>query len=314
MTMEPSMIRTEALRVDYGTLTAVNNVYLQIGAGEIYGLIGPNGAGKTSTIRVLATLQEPTYGDVFVAGHDIVENRREAQAILGYMPDYAPVYDDLTVNEFLRMFAGAYRVSQPTGRIDQVVRQTRLGDKLKIMCGTLSRGWKQRLVLAKTLLHRPQVLLLDEPASGLDPIARMELRDILKGLADGGATILISSHILAELSGFCSSIGIMTNGILRVHGKVEDVIAGLSPHRQFTVRLLHPDPRLPEILATFAEVEAIRQEGAEVSFDFVGEDDQAARLLAELVGQQVPIVTFSEQSMDVEDVFVQVGLQSMEQQ
>jgi len=308
------MIRTEALRVDYGSLTAVNNVYLHIGAGEIYGLIGPNGAGKTSTIRVLATLQEPTYGDVFIAGHDIVEHRREAQSVLGYMPDYAPVYDDLTVSEFLRMFAGAYSVPQPSVRIDEVVQLTRLGDKLKIMCGTLSRGWKQRLVLAKTLLHRPKVLLLDEPASGLDPIARMELRDILKGLADGGATVLISSHILAELSGFCSSIGIMTNGVLKVHGKVEDVIAGLSPHRQFTMRLLRPDSRVHEVLAALPEVQQVQQVDYTVSFDFTGSDEDAARLLAELVSQQVPIVTFSEQSMDVEDVFVQVGLQSMEEQ
>ena len=304
------MITTKALRVDYGSLTAVNNVDLTIGPGEIYGLIGPNGAGKTSTIRVLATLQEPTYGDVTIGGYDIVENRREAQAILGYMPDFAPVYPDLTVGEFLDMFARAYRVHDRERRVPEVVALTQLGERLTSKTGTLSRGWKQRLVLAKTLLHRPKVMLLDEPASGLDPIARMELRDIIRGLSDEGTTILISSHILSELEGFCTSIGIMTDGVMNVTGRVDDVIAGLSQHRRFTIRLLEPAPSLPHILAAHTTVAEARYDGPLARIDFTGSDQEAAHLLAELVRAGVPVVSFAEERMNVEDVFVQVGLQA----
>lgn len=307
MNPEPLMIETRALRVDYGDLTAVNNVDLQIAKGEIYGLIGPNGAGKTSTIRVVATLQEPTHGDVFVGGMDIVEQRRQVQAVLGYMPDFAPVYDDLTVREFLHLFASAYRVPDPKKRVDQVLELARLGDRQKTMAGTLSRGLKQRLVLAKTLLHRPTVMLLDEPASGLDPMARIELREMLKALTVEGTTVLISSHILSELSGFCTSIGIMSRGIMKVSGRIEDVVAGLSQSRRFVAKMLEETPMAMEILQQNPLVKDVKREGRQYEWRFDGSEEQVAALLTELVRGGVPLLSFAEHEMDVEDVFLQIG-------
>ena len=301
------MIQTRALRVDYGELTAVRNVDLDIARGEIYGLIGPNGAGKSSTIRVLATLQQPTYGDVYIAGKDIVEHRRAVQTGLGYMPDFAPVYDDLTVREFLKIFAEAYDVPNPDSRIDELLALAGLSDRQKSFAGALSRGLKQRLVLAKTLLHNPEVMLLDEPASGLDPIARIELRDMLRALTAQGTTVLISSHILSELSGFCTSIGIMANGELKVSGRIDDVIAGMSSTRRFVARLLQPSPQALGILRTNPDVGSVEVEGATIWLEFAGSDEQAAALLAELVTAGIPLVSFAEQKMDVEDVFLQVG-------
>jgi len=304
---QPLAIETKALRVDYGDLTAVNNVDLEVAQGEIYGLIGPNGAGKSSTIRVLATLQEPTYGDVYVTGMDIVERRREVQAVLGYMPDWAPVYSDLKVREFLELFASGYRVSDAARRVDEVLSLASLSDRADVLAGTLSRGLKQRLVLAKTLLHRPKVMLLDEPASGLDPMARIELRNMLRGLTSNGTTILISSHILTEMSGFCTSIGIMSRGVLKVSGRIENVIAGLGTTRRFTVRLLSESARALEILQSHGEVDDLEKHGGELDFAFAGSDEDAAALLAELVAANAPIFSFAERRMDVEDVFLEVG-------
>ena len=232
------MIETRNLRVDYGPVNAVNNVNLQVPEGEIFGLIGPNGAGKTSIIRVLSTLLEPTFGSVFIGGKNIVEHRENTQNILGYMPDFAPVYEALKVWEFLDLFAHAYRVPNPIQRVEEVMQLTKLQDRREVLAGTLSRGWTQRLVLAKTLLHNPKVLLLDEPAGGLDPGARIELRELLKTLSQQGTTILISSHILTELKDFCTSIGMMRKGELVVSGRIEDVLAGMKTQRKFSVRFV----------------------------------------------------------------------------
>ncbi len=181
------MIRTTDLRVDYDGVNAVRDLTLFIPTGEVFGLIGPNGAGKTSTIRVLATLLQPTYGEAMVAGIDILEQPDRAHRILGYMPDTPPVYEDLRCWEFLDLFAGAYFLDrrERRRRVEECLEQVDLGSKRRILAGTLSTGMRQRLTLAKTLLPDPQVLLLDEPASGLDPIARIEMRDLLKNLARG---------------------------------------------------------------------------------------------------------------------------------
>ena len=303
------MIETRDLRVDYGDFTAVSDVNLAIPAGEIFGLIGPNGAGKTTTIRVLATLLEPTYGDVFLGGHDIVEKPREVHGLLGYMPDFAPVYAELKVWEFLDLFAAAYSVprEQRTRRIDEGIYLANLGVQRDALAGTLSRGMKQRLVLAKTLMHDPQVLLLDEPASGLDPRARIELREMLRKLVKTGKTILVSSHILTELSGFCSSIGIMDQGRMMVCGKIEDIIKEMSPQKTLVVELLNWENRFNAALGDAVGVEEVKRDERRIVVTFSGTDEQAVAYLAHLVGRGLPVKGFSEQRMDVEDVFMKVG-------
>lgn len=231
-------IEIQDLRVDYDDLTAVNNLSLSIASGEIYGLVGPNGAGKTSTLNVLATLLVPTYGSVRIAGYDLEAEPDAVRARLGYMPDLAPVISNLQVWEFLDLFAASHglRGSEKARRVDECLDLVKMADKRKVLCGTLSRGMTQRVVLAKTLLHRPEVLLLDEPASGMDPIARIDLKDAMQAVASTGATIVISSHILSELSEMATSIGILHKGRLREHGEVHQVLSSLK-HTTSTIVL-----------------------------------------------------------------------------
>ncbi len=218
------------MRVDYGDFVAVNELCLNVPRGEIYGLIGPNGAGKTSSFKVLATLMEPTYGDVFIGGVDISLQPEEARKHLGYMPDLAPIATDLKVWEFLDLFASAHGLSGKIRRtrIEECLGKVALDDKRNEYCKSLSRGMMQRLVLAKTLLHRPSLFLLDEPASGMDPESRQALRYTVRQLAKDGAAVLLSSHILTELEDMCTMVGMMSKGNLVESGKISDVITRRS--------------------------------------------------------------------------------------
>ena len=215
-------VQTVDMRVDYGDFVAVNELCLNVPRGEIYGLIGPNGAGKTSSFKVLATLMEPTYGDVFIGGVDISLQPEEARKHLGYMPDLAPIATDLKVWEFLDLFASAYGLSGKIRRtrIEECLGKVALDDKRNEYCKSLSRGMMQRLVLAKTLLHRPSLFLLDEPASGMDPESRQALRYTVRQLAKDGAAVLLSSHILTELEDMCTMVGMMSRGNLVESGKI----------------------------------------------------------------------------------------------
>lgn len=316
------MIRTCDVRVDYDDVTAVSDLNLDIPAGEIFGLIGPNGAGKTSTIRVLATLLKPTYGEVFIAGIDIEEKPDDVHQLLGYMPDMPPVYEDLKCWEFLDLFASAYFVSRKDKRkrIDECIELVSLQDKRDKMAGTLSRGMKQRLVLAKTLLHDPQVLLLDEPASGLDPVARIEMRDTLKQLAARGRTILISSHILTELSEFCSSIGIMEKGLMVISGRIDEIITCLKTLMKITVEMVAGGVGgvggdgsggggfdICKWLNEQDNISGIATKNGRVDFDFQGTDAEAAQLLKKMVTENIPVKSFYERHMGVEDILLKVG-------
>ncbi len=302
-------IRTVDVRVDYGDVTAVEGLNLEVAAGEVFGLIGPNGAGKTSTIRVLATLLEPTYGEVFIAGHDTATHPAAARRGLGYMPDLAPVYEDLKVWELLDVFARVHGVGgkERKQRVEQVLAAVSLTGKRNAMAGTLSRGMTQRLVLAKTLLHRPQVLLLDEPASGLDPIARIELRDLLRQLAHDGQTVLISSHILTELADFCGSIGIMEKGRMVLSGPVEDLVAGLRAARRVVVELVGPAADYAEKLGQYPGVVSVEANGLRLELGFNGGAVEAAELLSTLVRDGLPVAAFYERKRGVEDVMLQIG-------
>ncbi len=306
-----SVIETTDIRVDYDDLTAVTDVTLSIEAGEIYGLIGPNGAGKTSLIRVLATLRTPTYGSARIAGFDTVEQVTMARRHIGYMPDLAPVYKELKCWEFLDLFAGAYHLPrrERRARVDACLAKVDLTAKRDLRAGTLSRGMTQRLVLAKTLLHEPSVLLLDEPASGLDPMARIDLRNLLRELAADGRTVVISSHILNELSDFCTSIGIMEKGHLVVDGDLDTIVASLNPTRRFALAAVGDVAIAAAVAALEArdDVSQVVPSAGGCIFEFVGDDAAAAGLLATLVGSGIAVSGFHERRRGVEDVVRRVS-------
>jgi ABC-2 type transport system ATP-binding protein len=303
------MIKVRGLRVEYDDVVAVRDLDLDVEPGMVYGLIGPNGAGKTSVIRALATLLEPAAGEIAIAGADAVETPREARRFLGYMPDASPVYDDLTVVEFLEFFARAHRHPRRDRplRIRHCLELTRLTEKADTPAGGLSRGMKQRLVLAKTLLHDPKVLLLDEPASGLDPMARIEFRAILRDLGAAGKAVLISSHILTELSDFCNAVGIMERGRMVVSGRVDEVLARLSPHPRIEIVLAAPDARLGGLLAAHPRVKSHTVNGTSAQAVFDGDGEALAALLAELVAAGLRVRSFTERRENIEDIFMKVG-------
>src|SRR5918999_6012155 len=233
------MIETRDLTKMYGDLYALNRLTLKLEKGDVYGFIGPNGAGKTTTMRILATLLQPTWGEATVCGYSIYNNPKEIRRAIGYMPDFFGIYDDMKVIEYLEFFAAAYRIKGPKRRqvCDEVLELVELGYKREALVTSLSRGMTQRLGLARVLLHDPQVLLLDEPASGLDPRARIEIRTLLKRLGTMGKTIMVSSHILPELADICNKVGIIERGELIVNASVEDVMKQVRRQTVLNVRV-----------------------------------------------------------------------------
>src|SRR5271157_4220141 len=233
------MIKTQDLTKTYGELHALKNLTLELNEGDLFGYIGPNGSGKTTTMRILATLLQPTWGEASVCGYSIYTHPKEIRRIIGFMPDFFGVYDDMKVIEYLEFFAAAYRIKGSARRkaCDEMLDLVELGYKRAALVTSLSRGMTQRLGLARVLLHEPQVLLLDEPASGLDPRARIEMRGLLKELRNMGKTILVSSHILPELADICNKIGIIERGKLLFDGDVESAIRQVQQHTVLTVRV-----------------------------------------------------------------------------
>ena len=220
------MIETRQLTKRYGNLIAVNEINLSLKEGDVFGFIGPNGSGKTTTMRMIATLLSPDYGEAYVCGQSIYTNPREIRRLVGYMPDFFGVYDDMTVIEYLEFFAAAYRINGPGRRkvCEEKLELVDMAFKRDAMVNQLSRGQTQRIGLARTLLHEPQVLLLDEPASGLDPRARIEIRNLLKKLGELKKTVIVSSHILPELADVCTRVGMIEKGNLIVDGYVDEVM------------------------------------------------------------------------------------------
>ena len=299
------------LRVDYGDFVAVDDLTLSVPAGEVFGLVGPNGAGKTSTFRVLTTLMEPTYGEVFLDGVDAFEDIESARRIIGYMPDLAPVPTDLKVWEFLDFHAAAYGLGHRTQRRERVaecLEEVALSDQRDKWCKELSRGQTQRVVLAKTLLHRPRVLILDEPASGLDPLARRDLRHTLRKLAATGATVFVSSHILSELAEMCSSLCVMNRGRLLASGTVDQVRVQLgSTERVLTATLLARQAEAGEWLSAQPAVHDLRVAGQQVIFGFKGCDEAQADLMDGLIRLGFRLRAFEEKRSSFEDLLVEVA-------
>jgi ABC-2 type transport system ATP-binding protein len=309
-----SMIEVKNLTKKYRDLVALRDLNLTIEKGDVFGFIGPNGAGKTTTIKILSTLLEPSSGQAFVDGIDVVRQPLEVRRVIGYMPDFFGVYDDVKVWEYLDFFAAAYKipVNKRKGIIDDVLELTDLTGKREAYVESLSRGMKQRLCLAKTLVHDPKVLLLDEPASGLDPRARIEFRALLKELKAMGKTIFVSSHILPELADFCNVVGIMEQGRLVVTGNVNDIVQKLEGHIVLDARLggngdaSALGAKAQQLLEGYPQIKATRAEGDRLSIDFAGGHDDLPPLLAHLVKNDIPIASFKQREADLEDVFMKV--------
>ena len=293
----------------YGEFVAVDDLTFSIGKGEIFGFIGPNGAGKSTTIRFLATLLRPTSGEGYVNGHSVVGDPMAVRKVIGFMPDDFGVYDGMKVCEFLDFFAVAYEIPKSRRKliIGQVLELLDLTHKREDYVNGLSKGMKQRLCLAKTLVHDPPVLILDEPASGLDPRARLEMKALLNELRGMGKTILISSHILSELADFCTSIGVIERGRLLAAGSIQDIQKHLRSHRVLKVRVLDPSTdRAAALLRDDPGIRAVETYGHTLTAEFQGQEDDLARLLGRLVGQGVSVHSFAEEELSLEEVFMMI--------
>lgn len=299
----------EHLRVDFPEVIAVNDLSLTIDAGDVCGLIGPNGEGKTTTMRAVSGLQECTRGSVKVGGCELANQPDELKRQLGFMPDFCPTYDQLTASEFLDHFGRAYDVPNRAKRIDECLELTWLTEKRNALCDELSRGMKQRLVLAKTLLPDPRVLLLDEPASGLDPLGRLELRKLLLQLRDTGKAVLISSHILSELSGFCNKAAIMERGKLVMFGGISELGQKLTVCKMSVKWRADGDKALEILRSTGVKNLEVVGHGATFAFD--GGADALDELLKTLVTQGIRIHEWRGIGDDLEQIFLQSGAREL---
>jgi ABC-2 type transport system ATP-binding protein len=306
------IVRTSGLIKRYPGTLAVAGLDLDIAEGEIFGLVGPNGAGKTTTLRILATLLKPTAGEAEVAGISVRRDPDEVRRVLGFMPDVFGVYDDMRVWEYLDFFARCYEIPAARRRpmIGDLLDLVDLGDKRDAYVQGLSRGMQQRLCLAHTLVHDPQVLLLDEPASGLDPRARVELRELLRELRALGKTILISSHILRELEEVCTSVAIVDHGKVLAEGRVADIERRLRYGAVLHVRVLG-DAEAIETARDFFVAEprvasAALLEDGQIELGFRGDDAESAELLSKAVGAGIRIATFARAASDLEELFLQM--------
>lgn len=309
---EDYVIETRHLNKRYNKNThAVKDLSLRVPRGSIFGFVGPNGAGKTSTMRILTTLMLPSSGEAFVNGHSVLTQPREVRRSIGYMPDFFGVYDDMKVWEYLDFFAACYEipdVDRP-GLINDLLELVDLKHKRDEMVDTLSRGMKQRLCLARTLAHDPQVLILDEPASGLDPRARIEIRQLLVQLAKMGKTIFFSSHILADVAEICTDIGIVEGGQMVAQGPIHEMRRQILPHRQIIITLLDKVDEAKSLLMGLAGVEEIldlKDDAGKkrIQVNFGGEDTGISAMLPALTAKGIPVVNFAEQTQDLEAVFM----------
>ncbi|MBQ0140937.1 MAG: ABC transporter ATP-binding protein [Kurthia sp.] len=303
------MIEIKGLVKKYGKFTALNHLDLTIEAGTVFGFVGANGAGKTTTFNMLSTLVAPTEGDAIIAGHSIRNEPQEVRKHIGYMPDFFGVYDQLKTAEYLSFFGASYGMSSKKIqlRTEEVLQLVNLEDKQDEYVDDLSRGMKQRLCLARTLLHNPDVLILDEPASGLDPRARIEMRDVLHSLKGMGKTIIISSHILPELAEICDEIGVIEQGKLIASGDIRTIQKQLSADKIIEVQLI-ADASLEAAQAFFRAQgfpTAINDQ-QQLVISFVGDDAELQQLLRQAILHELPIIRFNEVKKDLEDVFMAI--------
>ena len=305
------MIRIENLTKEYDEVVAVRNVSVEIPEGEIYGLIGPNGAGKTTLLRMCCGLLPPTEGRVTVNGIEVQKNLEAAQSQVGYLADFFSVYDDLKVWEYLDYFARAYKLDSTLvpGRVHEVIAEIGLEVKRDSLVKGLSRGMKQRLGIGRAVIHRPKVLLLDEPASGLDPKARFELRQLLKHLRDSGATIVVSSHILPDLEDFSTSIGVMERGVMLRSGAVKELRQEVQPDgaRTIHIRWLGEVAPVAEVLRPHGLLQHALLQEHEGAFPFRGDDEALSLLLSEMSAPGLRLTGFHEVKQSVEELYLKLS-------
>jgi ABC-2 type transport system ATP-binding protein len=303
------MLEVKNLRKEYGSLTAVRGISFDLQPGDIFGFIGSNGAGKTTTIRMISTLLEPTSGTALLSGADIRRDPMAVRRMIGYMPDFFGLYDDVKVWEYLDFFAAIYQVpvKQRMSVIDNVLELTDLTVKKNAFVQSLSRGMQQRLCLARCLVHDPQLLLLDEPASGLDPRARAELKELIAELGRMGKIVIVSSHILPELADFCNTVGIIEKGELLAFGPVGQIVQGIQAHRVIRIRYLGSNGDLKHFVEGRPHVSNVELAGdGELRVDFQSNEEDQAALLAAIVQADFKVVGFREEEADLEDVFLRL--------
>ncbi|MEG4270302.1 MULTISPECIES: ABC transporter ATP-binding protein [unclassified Microcoleus] len=306
-------IETRGLTKQFDRHIAVNDIDLQVAAGEVCGLIGPNGAGKTTLLRMLAAAEEPTTGEIYINGDRLLRDRSHPilKQRIGFLPDDFPLYDDLTVWDYLDYFARLYNLQQPRRRerINFVLELVQLTNKRNSLISTLSRGMKQRLSLGRTIIHEPLLLLLDEPVSGLDPIARMQFRETIKLLQQVGMTVVISSHVLSDLAELCTWVGIMELGYLVESAPLQELYKRLSRQQILMSVLGNNLAALISELKNFPWIESweIVQETNQVCVNFSGSREDAANLLRELVTAQIPLTEFHCTQEDLETIFLNMG-------
>jgi ABC-2 type transport system ATP-binding protein len=300
------MIETRDLTKKYGDLFAIKSINLNLNRGDLFGFIGPNGAGKTTTMRILATLLNPTWGEAYVGGHSIYTRPKEIRRMIGYMPDFFGVYDDMKVIEYLEFFAAAYRIRGPKRRqvCDEVLDLVELGYKREALVTSLSRGMTQRLGLARVLLHDPQVLLLDEPASGLDPRARIEIRTLLKRLGTLGKTIMVSSHILPELADICNKVGIIERGELVFNDTVDELLKKVRPHTVLNINVAGDRVSAAKLLRVHKLVERVDDNEKYLRVTLADGERDYSDLATQLVGAGHRLTLLREEELNLETAFM----------
>ncbi|MCK6457652.1 MAG: ABC transporter ATP-binding protein [Phycisphaerae bacterium] len=302
------MIQTINLTKRYGKLVALSNLHLNIEEGECFGYIGPNGAGKTTTIRILATLLQPTWGEARVCGLTVGYESRKIRPLIGYVPDYFGAYDDMVVQEYLEFFASAYDIvgAQRKRVVGDVLELTDLAYKRDAPVNSLSRGMKQRLSVARVLLHDPKVLLLDEPASGLDPRARIEMRELLKELRRMGKTILISSHILPELADLCTSIGVLERGELVFQGSIDELIRRARLGTRVEVHVGGAAQKAAELLGRLPGVEHVEPSNGRVVVALSGDTHDFSFIAKAVLEAGLPLRELKEEQVNLETAFMRL--------
>ncbi|MGM0598556.1 MAG: ABC transporter ATP-binding protein [Candidatus Rifleibacteriota bacterium] len=302
------MLQIRELNKKFGNLSAVKNLSFNIRGGDIIGFVGPNGAGKTTTLRILATIDEPSSGDVILNGDSIIDNPEHGREMIGFVPDGLPIHADMNVHEYLDFFARAYGIKSNVREkvIDDLETFTNLQDKKDKLLASLSKGMKQRVSIARALINDPDFIFMDEPAAGLDPRARIELRELLRVLSGQGKGILISSHILSELSEICNSALIIEKGELLKFGSIEDITNTADKTRKIIIRSINSMERLSKFLLLYPGIENPLANGKNIEVDFAGDDEGAAELLKELIADEHKIIEFRYKQHNLESIFMSI--------
>ncbi len=302
------MLSIKNLNKRYGKFQAVSDLNLEVPEGEIFGFVGPNGAGKTTTMKIICGLLRATSGEITLDGVDVIKHSKRIKEKIGYMPDFFGVYDDLKVSEYLEFYASIYNIKgQARKKItDDLLELVDLSHKREAYVDSLSRGMKQRLCLARSLVHNPGLLVLDEPASGMDPRARVEMKEILKNLKGMGKTIIISSHILPELAELCTSIGIIDKGRIVIGGSVEEIMQQVYSKKVIKLKVRDKIDDAVMILKEYPFIDKLVSGEDTIQAGFEGGDEDMSRVLSALVTKGIPVVSFAQLDGNLEDVFMKV--------